>query len=95
MMNSAKICDLNYFEELPQECSNDGRMIIGGVAVPSFSAQVSVSVVTRVNSKAEVSFQTREATLVYVAGFAGAAAVGASINGQATATTFAYATETP
>lgn len=94
-MNQTKICDLNYFEELPQDRSNDGRMIIGGIAAPLFSGQVSVSVVTRVSSKEEVSFQAREARQVYVAGFAGAAAVGASINGQATAVTFAYATETP
>jgi len=94
-MNSAKICDLNYFEELPQERSNDGLMIIGGIAAPSFSGRVSVRVVTRVSSREEVNFQSREATQVYVTGFAGAAAVGASINGQATATTFAYATETP
>jgi hypothetical protein len=86
-MNQLQVFDLDLYEHL----NFDRPSVIGGVAAPTFSAQVAAGAATKVVLSTNINFQNRQAQGAYAAGYSGAGSVGASINGQASATVYVYA----
>ena len=86
-MRQLTIYNLEFHENL-SKCQ---QPIMGGTEPPAFSAQVDSNTAVKVVLKTNIDIQSKQASYAYAAGYAGSGAVAASINGQASATAYAYA----